>query len=224
MARSLMGRKRGMIQLFDDNGAIVACTVIHVEPNAITQIKTRQNDGYEALQLGYDQIRVKDERTMRNRISLPLTGHFKKAQVAPCRHLYEQRVEDTAPFAIGQKFGVELFQGVSHIDIVGITKGKGYQGVMKKYHFAGGPGAHGSGFHRHAGSTGMRSSPGRSLPGSPRPSHMGHVRITAQHLRVLAIDEKENLLVVVGSVPGPKNGVVILSEAKKMVAKKKKKK
>ena len=222
MSRSLMGRKRGMIQMFDDNGKLLACTVIHAEPSVICQIKTRQNDGYEALQLGYDEIRVKDERTLQKRVSKPLLGHFKKAGAAPRRRLYEQLVDDTASFAIGQELGVKSFEGVTQVDVIGTSKGKGFQGLIKKNNYSGGPGAHGSGFHRHAGSTGMRSSPGRCLPGGPRPSHMGHARVTAQHLRVVAIDEAENLIVVAGSVPGAMNDVVIVSEAKKAHARKKK--
>ena len=156
---SLMGKKRGMIQLFDDKGNVVPCTVIHAEPNVVTQIKTLEKDGYEAIQLAFDEIRVKDERTIAKRCTKPLLGHFKKAQVAPRRHLFESKVEDISKFEIGQKLNVSLFEGITHVDVIGISKGKGYQGVMKKYRFAGGPASHGSGFHRHAGSTGMRSTP-----------------------------------------------------------------
>ncbi len=224
MARNLMGKKRGMIQLFDDNGNSVACTVIHAESNIVTQLKTREKDGYQAVQLAFDEIRVKDERTLAKRCSKPLLGHYKKAQVPACRHLHEFRYEDDAKYEIGQKLGVSIFEGESHVDITGISKGKGYQGVIKKYGFSGGPAAHGSGFHRHAGSTGMRSSPGRCLPGGPRPSHMGDEQVTVQSLRIIAIDEKENLIIVEGAVPGAKNGTVILSSAKKISKPKKAKK
>lgn len=221
MAQKLMGRKRGMTQSFNEQGNIVTCTVIHAEPSVITQIKTNATDGYEAIQMAYDQVRVNDERTVAKRISKPLRGHLQKANVPASRFLYETRVDDTSKFEIGQKMGVGLFQDVKFIDVRGVSKGKGYQGVIKKYHFAGGPAAHGSGFHRHAGSTGMRSSPGRCLPGGPRPSQMGNKPVTVQSLKVVAIDEENNLVIVEGAVPGAKNGVVVISSAvKKQIAKK----
>jgi len=223
MTRSLMGRKRGMIQVFDDKGNVVTCTVIHAEPNVVTQIKTADKDGYKALQLAFEEIRVKDQRTIENRVSKPLLGHFKKANVEPCRFLHELRVENLDDFQIGQKLSVEIFQGAQFVDVTGISKGKGYQGVIKKYNFSGGPASHGSGFHRHAGSTGMRSSPGRCLPGGPRPSHMGDEQVTVQNLRIVAVDAEQNLIIVEGAVPGAKNAVVLVRDAKKKqkVAKKK---
>lgn len=223
MTKSLMGRKRGMIQMFDDKGNVVTCTVIHAEPNVVTQIKTADRDGYEALQLAFEEIRVKDSRTIENRVSKPLLGHFKKANVAPSRFLHESRVENCADYQVGQKLSVEIFQEDKFVDVSGVSKGKGYQGVMKKYNFSGGPASHGSGFHRHAGSTGMRSSPGRCLPGGPRPSHMGDENVTVQNLRVVAVDAEQNLIIVEGAVPGAKNAMVIVHNAikKQKTAKKK---
>src|ERR1700730_12016867 len=119
MTKRLMGKKRGMIQLFDDKGNIVTCTVIHAEPSVITQIKSRTTDGYEAIQLGFDEIRVKDERTISKRLSKPILGHFKKRQIAPCKHLYETRVEDGSKYEIGQKLDVTLFEGVAYVDATG---------------------------------------------------------------------------------------------------------
>jgi large subunit ribosomal protein L3 len=219
MTKRLMGKKRGMVQMFDEKGNTVACSVIHAEPSVITQIKNRVTDGYEAIQLGFDEIRVKDERTVQNRLSKPLLGAFRKKALAPCRHLYEVRLDNSAGFEVGQKLSVAQFQGVPFVDVIGVSKGKGYQGVMKKYHFAGGPASHGSGFHRHAGSTGMRSTPGRCLPGGKRPSHMGDVRVTVQNLRVVAIDETQNVIIVEGAIPGAKNACVVLQEAVKKKAK-----
>lgn len=224
MTKSLMGKKRGMTQLFDDKGNIVTCTVIHAEPSVITQIKTRANDGYEAIQLAYDEVVVNDPRTIENRVTKPLIGHFRKAKVAPSRHLYETRVDDTAEYQVGQKFDVTLFEDIGYVDVVGTSKGKGYQGVMKRHGFSGGPASHGSGFHRHAGSTGMRSSPGRCLPGGSFPGHMGDERVTVQNLKVVSIDEKQNLIIVEGAVPGAKNAIVVLSVAKKKKSKKQQKK
>lgn len=224
MTKRLMGRKRGMTQLFDDKGNIVTCTVIHAEPNVITQIKTRANDGYEAIQLAYDEVKVNDPRTIANRVTKPLLGHFLKAKVAPSRHLYESRVDDTAEYQLGQKIDVTLFEGVAYVDATGTSKGKGFQGVMKRFGFSGGPASHGSGFHRHAGSTGMRSSPGRCLPGGSFPGHMGDERVTVQNLKVVLIDETQNLIIVEGAVPGAKNGIVVLSAAKKKQQSKKQQK
>jgi len=218
----LLGKKRGMIQIFDANGALVPCTVIHAEPNVITQIKTKANDGYEAVQLGFDEIIVKDARTMANRCTKPLRGHFAKAGVTPRRHLAESHVADTATYAVGQTLDVTLFRDVTHVDVIGVSKGKGYQGVMKLHGFKGGPASHGSGFHRHAGSTGMRSTPGRCLPGGPRPSHMGDDQVTVQNLKIIAIDEANHLIMVEGATPGARGGLLMISVAKNYVAKKQK--
>lgn len=221
MALKLMGKKRGMTKLFDKTGTIVVCTVIEVEPNVITQIKTVENDGYSAVQSGFDTVKANNEKTLAKRTGKPLLGHYKKAGVAPRRNLTETRVENTDSFSVGQELTVTELQDTTFVDVMAISKGKGYQGVMKKYNFAGGPAAHGSGFHRHAGSTGMRSTPGRSLPNSPRASHMGLERVTVQNLRVVQIDAENNLLVVEGAVPGAKNGLVTVTKAvKKSVAKK----
>lgn len=216
MRLRLMGKKRGMTQLFDDKGNLVVCTVIEIEPNVIAQIKTKQNDGYTAIQLGYDKVVTKDERTVARRVGKPLFGHFGKASVAPRRHLTETRVENIDSFNVGQEFDVSFFEAYKHVDVMGTSKGKGYQGVMKLHNFAGGPAAHGSSFHRHAGSTGMRSTPGRSLPNSPRASHMGDERSTTQNLRIFKIVAEDNIIVVEGAVPGSKNGLVYVSPAVKL--------
>lgn len=215
VSHRLMGKKRGMIQLFDKSGAIVPCTVIHVEPNVITQLKTENVDGYNALKLGYDEIKVNDARTISSRSSKPLRGHYQKAGVQPHKHLHEVRVDSTEGFAVGAKLSLELFKDVGLVDVIGISKGKGYQGVMKLHNFSGGPKSHGSGFHRHAGSTGMRTSPGRCLPGGKRASHMGDNRVTVQNLKVVSVDIDNNLIMVEGAVPGTRNGLVFISTAKK---------
>jgi large subunit ribosomal protein L3 len=210
-----MGKKCGMVRVFDKDGSPLACTLVQISPNVVTQLKTVEKDGYEAIQLAFDEIKVNDERTIVKRVTKPLLGHFKKAGIAAHRHMHEVRVEDANQYQLGQKLDVSLFDGVVFVDIVGTSKGKGYQGVMKKYGFSGGRATHGSGFHRHAGSTGMRSSPGRCLPGGPRPSHMGDEQVTIQSLRVVAIDASKGFLIVAGAVPGAKNGLVVVSDAKK---------
>lgn len=215
MAIKLMGKKRGMMQLFDDSGNIVVCTVVEIEPNVITQIKTKETDGYNAIQLGFEKVVAKDPRRQEARTSKPLRGHYKRAGVAPCRYLKESRLETVEGYSLGDELGVATFAEVDLVDATAMTKGKGYQGVIKRHGFAGGPAAHGSGFHRHAGSTGMRSTPGRCLPGGKKAGHMGHTQVTVQNLKVVMIKEDAGLIVVKGQVPGPRGGLVYLSPARK---------
>lgn len=217
---NVMGKKCGMIQIFDKNGVLVPCTAIHAEPNVIAQIKTKAVDGYDAIQLGFDEVKVKDARTIENRVTKPLRGHFAKAGVAPCRHLVESREVDVEQYTVGQTIGVTYFQETMYVDVSGRSKGKGFQGVMKKYGFKGGPASHGSGFHRHAGSTGMRSTPGRCLPGGPRASHMGDENVTTQSLQIIAIDVEKNLIMVEGAVPGARGGLLVITESKRKQMKK----
>lgn len=214
----LMGKKRGMVQLFDEKGQSQACTVIEVQPNVITQIKTVDTDGYDAIQVGFEAIETKDPRTVEKRVSKPLLGHFKKANTKPCRHLCESLLDSTEGYTLGDAIGLEKFKDITFIDATATSKGKGYQGVMKRHNFAGGPAAHGSGFHRHAGSTGQRTSPGRCLPGTKMAGQMGNEQVTVQSLRVVLLDLDENLIVVEGSVPGPKDGLVTISSAVKYAA------
>lgn len=217
-SRKLMGKKIGMTQIFDDNGNSITCTVIEVEPNVVTQIKTKESDGYNAIQIGCEEIKVKDERTLPKRVTNPLLGHYKKAGVQPRRHLTEVRLDSVEGYTLGQEIKASIFEKDDYIDATAISKGKGYQGVIKLHNFAGGPAAHGSGFHRHAGSTGMRSTPGRCLPGGPRPSHMGSDRITVQNIQVVLV--KDNLIILKGQVPGSRNGLVYITEAQKKTRKK----
>lgn len=211
----LMGRKRGMTQVFDEKGDAVTCTVIEVQPNVVAQIKTIEKDGYNAVQLGFDEVKTKDPRTVENRIAKPLLGHFAKAGVKAQRFLQESFVENIDSYQVAQPIGVEIFSDTQYIDATAFSKGKGFQGTIKRYNFSGGPASHGSGFHRHGGSTGMRSSPGRCLPNTKMPGHMGDEKVTVQNLRVVLVDPKECLVVVEGAVPGPVNGFVTLSAATK---------
>lgn len=211
----LMGKKRGMTQIFDDKGNVIVCTVIEAEPNQVTQIKTKEKDGYVALQLGFDKVLGNSAYTVEKRAGKPRVGHCKKAGVSPCRQLVESRMEEVDAYTLGQEIGVEAFDGVAFVDATAISKGKGYQGVMKRHNFSGGPASHGSGFHRHAGSTGMRSTPGRGLPGGKKAGQMGNERVTVQNLEVVKISKEDNLILVKGQVPGPRNGLVYLSQAVK---------
>lgn len=214
MARKLMGKKRGMMQMFDDNGHVVVCTVIEAEPNVVTQIKTVDSDGYEAIQLGFEEIKVKDSRTIEKRVKKPQLGHFKKGGLVPRRYLTECRVPSAGEYQVGQEISVDSFADISFVDATATSIGKGFQGLMKKNNFRGYPASHGTGpVHRHGGSTGMRSTPGRCLPGGKRASQMGSRRTTVQGLEVVMVNKEDNLIVVKGAVPGPKNGLVTLSEA-----------
>lgn len=217
----LMGKKRGMMQVFDDQGNVVVCTVIEAEPNVVTQVKTKENDGYTAIQLGFEKLITNDPRTLTRRVGKPLAGHFEKAGTEPRRHITEARLDNVDEYTIGQEITVDAFSEVAFIDATAMSKGKGYQGVMKLHNFRGGPASHGSSFHRHAGSTGMRSTPGRCLPGGPRASHMGDDRVTVQNIRVVAVNLEENVILLEGQVPGPRGGLVYLSPAKKKKAAKK---
>lgn len=198
---SLIGKKEGMMHVFDKNGNLVACSVISVDANVVAQLKTASSDGYNAVQMGADVVQA-PEKTIEKRFSKALLGHFKKSGGRACRVLKEVVVSEEAvqSVSLGDEFGLEIFDGVSNVDICGISKGKGFQGVMKKFGFRGGPKSHGSGFHRHAGSTGMRSTPGRCFPGSKRPSHMGCDRVTVKNLEVVKVDLDRKVMLVKGAI------------------------
>lgn len=220
MALTMMGKKRGMMQLFDEKGNVVVCTVIQIEPNVVAQVKTKETDGYTAVQLGFEKVTGKTQYTIEARTGKPQLGHFQKAGVEPRRHLIESRMDSVDEFSLGQEIGIDIFSEVEFVDATAFSIGKGYQGVMRRHNFAGGPASHGSGHHRHAGSTGMRSTPGRGLPGGKKAGQMGNEKITVQNLRVVKVDSENNVILVKGQVPGPRNGLVYLTQAKKMPKKK----
>lgn len=222
MTLKFMGKKKGMTQLFDENGNIVVCTVIEAEPNVVVQIKTKETDGYSAVQIGFDKVSGKKSETVLARTGKPLTGHFAKASAAPRRVLKESRFTNVDEFSVGQELTVDRFTDVAFVDVTAFSKGKGYQGVMKLHNFAGGPASHGSGFHRHAGSTGQRTTPGRCFPGGKRASHMGDDKVTVQNLKVVRVLPEDNLLIVKGSVPGANGSLVCFSPAIKLQGKAKK--
>lgn len=224
MALRLMGKKCGMTKRFGKTGDVVVCTVIHAEPNVVTQVKTKESDGYNALQMGFEKIVVKDPRTTEKRVTKPLLGHFKKGNIEPRRYLSETRLDDVGGFSVGQEIAVDYFNDIVYVDVTGVSKGKGYQGVMKRYGFRGGPAAHGSGFHRHGGSTGMRTTPGRCLPGQKKAGRMGGERVTVECLKVVGVDIKRNLIIVEGAVPGPNGGLLYFAPSKKKQKQNKQKK
>lgn len=209
----LLGKKIGMTTVFDENGSSIPCTVISMEPNVVTQIKTKETDGYCALQLSYDRVKGKNVKKIESKVKKGPFGHFKKANVEARKHLKESRIQNVQSYQLGQELDVTVFEKGKYVDVQSVSKGKGYQGVMKKYGFSGGPAAHGSGFHRHAGSTGMRSTPGRCFKGGPRASRMGGETITVQALSVVSVNKEKNLIVVKGSVPGTKGSLVTLNKS-----------
>ena len=215
MTQKLMGIKQGMTQLFDDNGKLTPCTVIYCEPNIVSQIKTVEKDGYTAIQTACTEIVAKSERTKEKRAGKPKMGLFKAVGAAPRRFLFESRIDNTEEKTLGQQLTVEMFNDVKYVDVIGTSKGKGTQGVMKKHNYHGGRASHGSGFHRTAGSTGMCSSPGICFKGQKRAGRMGNVRVTTQNLEVVKIDVEKNLVIVKGAIPGAQGREVYIQNAVK---------
>lgn len=205
--KGILGRKLGMTQVFGTDGKLVPVTVIEIEPNVVTQIKTVSNDGYDAVQLGFDTVREK----VSNKAKI---GHTKKAGSAPKRFLREIRGVDVSSYTLGQEVGADLFEAGEMVDVTGISKGKGYQGVIKKNNQHRGPMSHGSKYHRGVGSLGTMR-PMRVLPGKALPGHMGAEKVTIQNLEIIKVDMEDNCILVKGSIPGPKKGMVIIKSAVK---------
>ena len=220
MSLKLMGKKKGMTRTYDEIGNLIVCTVIAAEPNIIVQLKSKDKDGYQAVQLG--AIKVPENK--KKNISKPLVGHFAKAKVEPRRHLLESRIDNADEFQLGQEIGVDYFIDGEFVDVCGTSKGKGFQGVIKRHNFAGGPGSHGSGFHRTGGSTGMRSTPGRSLPGVKKAGQMGSQKVTTENLKVVRVDTEKQIILVKGAVPGAKNSLLYIRKSVKKTPKKRNRK
>lgn len=201
MIDTIYGTKLGMTQLFDENDNLLPVTVIQAEPNTICQVKTRESDGYEAVQLGFGAIRAKH-------VNKPMGGHFEKLGVEPVKHLREVRVDSAAEYNTGDAVTVANFAEAKKVDVTGTSKGKGFAGVMRRYNFAGGPGGHGAHFHRAPGSVGQCATPSRVFKGLRLPGHMGCDTVTVRNLEVVRVDEEQNLIVVKGAVPGGKNATV----------------
>ena len=205
--KGILGRKLGMTQVFSKDGKLVPVTVVEVEPNVVTQIKTMENDGYEAIQLGFDTKREK----LSNKAE---KGHLAKANTAPKRFLKEIRGVDISKYQLGQELTVEVFEEGEMVDVTGISKGKGFQGVIKRYNQSRGPMGHGSQYHRGVGSLGTLR-PMRVFKGKKLPGHMGHVTVTMQNLEVVAVMKEENVILIKGNVPGAKKSLVIIKSAVK---------
>ena len=206
MTNGLLGKKLGMTQMFDSDGRMTPVTVIEAGPCYVSQILTPERNGYEAVQLAYDEV---PER----KLNKPEQGHLKAAQVKPCRVL--QEFQKTGDVRLGQAITVGIFRTGEWVDVQGTSKGKGFQGVIKRHHYAGGPESHGSMFHRAPGSIGSSSFPSRVWKNKTLPGHMGAERVTVQRLKVVESRPDEHLLFIRGAVPGPTGGLVVVRKSKK---------
>ena len=208
MKKAILATKVGMTQIFNENGMLIPVTVLQATPNVVTQVKTVENDGYAAVQVGFGEIRDV-------LVNKPRKGHFAKAGVANKRFLKEFKFENAAEYTVGQEIKADIFAEGDKIDVTGISKGKGFQGAIKRHGLSRGPMKHGSKYHRHAGSNGPATTPGRVFKGKHMPGQMGAVKVTVQNLEVVKVDVENNLLLVKGAVPGPKKALLVLKETVK---------
>ncbi len=201
----LIGKKLGMTQHFDEKGEVVPVTLIQAGPCTVTEVRTAERDGYTAIQLGYGTN--KESRFLR-----PVLGQFKKRNLPPARHLREFRVADTAGLEVGQSVTVAIFEPGQHVDVEGVTKGRGFAGVVKRHGFAAGHASHGPTAGKQPGSIGSSAYPSRVIKGKRLPGHMGAVNLTIKNLRVVVVDAEQHVLAVRGAIPGPPNGLVIIKK------------
>ena len=208
MKKGIIGRKIGMTQIFDEKGNVIPVTVIEAGPCVVAQVKTVETDGYNAVQLGFGDVKDKH-------INKPEAGHFAKAKLANKKHLREFRVENVENYKVGDEVKADVFEAGEKVDIQGTTKGKGFQGVIKRHGQSRGPMGHGSMYHRRPGSMGATSTPGRVFKGKKLPGHMGRVTVTIQNLDVVRVDMDKNVILVKGSVPGTKGAILKVKSAVK---------
>lgn len=208
MKKAILAKKIGMTQIFDATGNLIPVTVLEAGPCTVVQKKTVDNDGYEAIQVGF--VDAKEKQLIK-----PEIGHFKKAGVSAKKFLKEFRLEDITAFEVGNEIKADVFATGEKVDVVGTSKGKGYQGAIKKYGQSRGPMGHGSKSHRVAGSMGAATSPGRVMKGKGLPSHMGCIQITVQNLEVARVDADKNLILIKGAVPGPKGTIITIKDSVK---------
>jgi large subunit ribosomal protein L3 len=207
MSKGIIGKKLGMTQVFAEDGSAVGVTAIEVEPSVILQVKTKEKDGYDAVQVGYGRVKQKN-------VAKPLQGHFNKANKGFFRFVREFLTQSET-YDVGQEINADIFKMGDYVDVVGTSKGKGFQGVVKRHGFGGGRATHGSMFHRAPGSIGASADPSRVFKGTKMGGQMGNVRKTVQNLQVWQVRTDRNLLLLKGAVPGSKNGFVIIKKAKK---------
>ena len=208
MKKGILAIKVGMTQIFNDNGELVPVTVLQAGPCAVTQVKTVDNDGYDAVQVGFVDKRNK-------LVNKPQKGHFEKAGVSYKRYVREFRFENAAEYKLADEIKADIFAEGDRVDVTAISKGKGFQGAIKRHGQSRGPMAHGSKYHRHAGSNGSCSDPSRVFKGKRMPGHMGSVQVTVQNLDVVRVDVENNVILVKGAVPGPKKSLVTVKETVK---------
>ena len=210
MAKAILGRKLGMTQIFTEEGQVVPVTVVESGNNVVVQNKTVENDGYNAIEIGFGAIKE-------SKVNSPMKGHFAKAGVAPVKFVREMRLENASEYNVGDTIGVDIFSAGELVDVTGTSKGKGFAGGIKRHNFARGPMGHGSKSHREPGSTGAMISGhgGRVLKGKKLPGHMGSEKVTVQRLTVVRVDADRNLLLIKGAIPGPKKGLVVVKSTVK---------
>ncbi len=208
--KSLLGRKLGMTQIFTEDGVVIPVTVVEAGPVVITQKKTVEIDGYSAIQMGYGEVKEQ-------RLNKPKKGHFDKSNIEYKKVLREVRCDNTDDYEVGQELKADLFEAGDKVDVVGTSKGKGFQGNIKRHNQSRGPMSHGSKYHRGVGALSAASSPGRVFKGRNLPGHMGHERVTVQNLEVVRVDSEKNYLLVKGAVPGPKGGLITIKATIKNV-------
>ena len=206
MKKAILATKVGMTQIFNENGELVPVTVLQAGPCVVTQVKTTENDGYEAVQVGFEDIREK-------LVNKPVKGMFDKAGVSYKRYVREFKLE--GEYSVKDEIKVDVFEAGDKIDATAIAKGKGFQGAIKRHGQSRGPMAHGSKYHRHAGSNGACSSPSKVFKGKRMPGHMGGKKVTTQNLEIVRVDAEKNLLLVKGAIPGPKKALVTIKESVK---------
>ena len=211
MKKALVGKKVGMTQIFDEAGKVIPVTVIEAGPCVVAQVKTVETDGYDAVQLGFGEVKE-------TKLNKPEKGHFAKAKVANKKHLREFRLDSLEGMTVGTELKADVFAAGDHVDIQGTTKGKGFQGVIKRHGQSRGPMGHGSMYHRRPGSMGSTSTPGRVFKGKKLPGHMGNVTVTIQNLKVVRVDLDKNCILVKGSVPGNKGAILKIKDATKALA------
>jgi len=208
MKKAILATKVGMTQVWDENGVLIPVTALQAGPCVVTQVKTLENDGYKAVQVGFQDKREK-------LLNKPLKGQFDKAGVSYKRFLREFRFENAEEYKVKDEIKADIFAAGDKVDVSATSKGKGFESAIKKYGQHRGPMAHGSKFHRHQGSNGTSATPSRVLPGKGMPSHMGAVKVTTQNLTVVRVDAEKGLILVKGAVPGPKKALVTIKEAVK---------
>ena len=208
MKKALLGKKVGMTQIFDEEGKVVPVTIIEATPCIVTQIKTVEQDGYQAVQLGFGDVKER-------KVNKPELGHFKKNGLTPKKYLREFRIDSIEGMNVGDELKADVFAVGDRVDIQGTSKGKGFQGVIKRHGQSRGPMGHGSMYHRRPGSMGPTSTPGRVFPGKKLPGHMGNVTVTIQNLEVIKVDLDKNVILVKGSVPGAKGSILKIKSSVK---------